>query len=211
MLSYAVVHCWFTTLTVIPPLLTGTCAPLHRQYGTMGIVTNTPEIEVVSDPRVLLRVATLSAIFAAVVASLALAVDVAISGWGGWGSVSIGLVIGLVLLVARTITMPWWWFKAGRTRYVVSDGVLTMWNGDRLLDEVRCEDIFYIEHLGQIDTRAVFLNGFGVIDFPRAVFKGSRDVAGPPLLLWEDADPSLFQLAVLVRKHREDRKGRLAP
>ena len=157
------------------------------------------------------RAALIYAIFAIVMAGLVLMVDLALNGWAGWSTVSVTLAVGAVFFVARTFTAPWWWIKAGRTRYVVADGVLTTWKGDRLLDEIRCEEIFYVEHVGRIDTQAVLLNGFGVPDFPRAVFKGSRDVSGPPLLLWQDADPNLYQLAGLIQIHVDDRKRRLAP
>lgn len=159
-------------------------------------VDRDPDVVVQSDLSVFGRVAFAYAMFAAVVGALPATVIVLSDNM----PITVNdyltiLAFFMILFVVRTSGFPWWWLRAGRTRYEVVGSKLRFWNGPHLIDEFDCADIYLVRGEGYIDWKSCLFNGFGPIDFPRLTVRTSVMHTAPPILLWrEDATRAFHQI-----------------
>ncbi|MGO4255045.1 hypothetical protein [Marmoricola sp. RAF53] len=138
----------------------------------------------IADLSVLTRIAIAYAIFAAAIAG-AIAVITAIGNQGlGSGELAVASALCVALFVLRSCTMPWWYLKAGRTRYEVRDGALRISVGEKAVRIIPCDDINLVRIQGRVDWKSCLLSGFGASDFPRVTVRADQIYVGPPIMLW---------------------------
>jgi hypothetical protein len=167
------------------------------------------EYEVVSDPAVICRALAIYALSGALLGVLGGFISIAAGGASAAEAGVVAAVVAGVWFVAKTCTLPWWWYKAGRSRYAVRDGQLRVWIGSHMVGEMPAQDAFYMQVDGRIDIKTLLRNGFGIADFPRATFRGAQELVGPPVLLWHDSRRSLHDLQTVVNRHVDARRGQL--
>ncbi|GAA1729379.1 hypothetical protein [Aeromicrobium alkaliterrae] len=166
------------------------------------------DAEFSSDRRVFVRYAVvMGAMFVVMIVAPILAVGLG-EPQSAWLQLLLagGALLGFWIVVNGAL-MVWWWWHAGRTTYVLGDGVLTVEVRGRVVLSIRMEDVYVVQLEGGLSWREL-IHPLGLDDFPRLVLRGREMTKTPRIALWRG---EALRLHGVVRsesdRHRRARRA----